>query len=33
MGCCSLDCFVYFVLSIALAFMAVSTSRFQHHKN
>ena len=26
MGCCSLDCFVYFVLSIALAFMAVSTT-------
>lgn len=25
-GCCSLDCFVYFVLSIALAFMAVSTT-------
>ncbi|CAH8295742.1 unnamed protein product [Eruca vesicaria subsp. sativa] len=26
MGCCSCDCFVYFVLSIALAFMAVSTT-------
>ncbi|KAJ0233282.1 hypothetical protein HA466_0284860 [Hirschfeldia incana] len=26
MGCCSLDCFVYFTLSIALAFMAVSTT-------
>ncbi|KAJ4906066.1 Fasciclin-like arabinogalactan protein 21 [Raphanus sativus] len=26
MGCCSLDCFVYFILSIALAFMAVSTT-------
>ncbi|CAN8257002.1 unnamed protein product [Cochlearia groenlandica] len=26
MACCSSDCFVYFVLSIALAFMAVSTT-------
>ncbi|ESQ40621.1 hypothetical protein EUTSA_v10015696mg [Eutrema salsugineum] len=26
MGCCSSDCFVYFVLSVALAFMAVSTT-------
>ncbi|VVB13516.1 unnamed protein product [Arabis nemorensis] len=26
MGCCSSDCFVYFVLSIALAFIAVSTT-------
>ncbi|AED91082.1 unnamed protein product [Arabidopsis thaliana] len=26
MGCCSSDCFVYFILSIALAFMAISTT-------
>ncbi|EOA12066.1 hypothetical protein CARUB_v10007962mg [Capsella rubella] len=26
MGCCSSDCFVYFILSVALAFMAVSTT-------
>ncbi|KAL1196876.1 Fasciclin-like arabinogalactan protein 21 [Cardamine amara subsp. amara] len=26
MGCCSSDCFVYFVLSVALAFMAISTT-------
>ncbi|CAH8389456.1 unnamed protein product [Eruca vesicaria subsp. sativa] len=26
MGCCSCDCFVYFVLSVALAFIAVSTT-------
>ncbi|CAA7026869.1 unnamed protein product [Microthlaspi erraticum] len=26
MACCSSDCFVYFVLSVALAFMAVSTT-------
>ncbi|CDY08670.1 BnaC04g19790D [Brassica napus] len=28
MGCCSLDCFVYFVLSIALAFMAHNPLRY-----
>ncbi|KAG7554397.1 FAS1 domain [Arabidopsis suecica] len=26
MGCCSSDCFVYFVLSVALAFMAISST-------